>query len=120
MRQRENVQIKQRIQAARDCQKSYANVRHKPLEFQVGDRVMLKFHWMKYALMISSASLEDQWKLWIVKSSIKAVSPSSKFDGTPGELLSSHGNVKTNSGRNIHNSSQKPHPRQVPHLEPCG
>nr|GEZ72338.1 putative reverse transcriptase domain-containing protein [Tanacetum cinerariifolium] len=36
------VQIKQRIQAARDCQKSYADVRHTPLEFQVGDRVMLK------------------------------------------------------------------------------
>ncbi|GJV90103.1 putative reverse transcriptase domain-containing protein [Tanacetum coccineum] len=31
------VQIKQRIQAARDRQKSYANVRRKPLEFQVGD-----------------------------------------------------------------------------------
>nr|GEX33845.1 reverse transcriptase domain-containing protein [Tanacetum cinerariifolium] len=40
------VQIKQRNQAARDFQKSYANVRHKPLEFQVGDRVMLKVsHW---------------------------------------------------------------------------
>nr|GEV54756.1 putative reverse transcriptase domain-containing protein [Tanacetum cinerariifolium] len=36
------VQIKQRIQAARDRQKSYANVRRKPLKFQVGDRVMLK------------------------------------------------------------------------------
>ncbi|GJZ23716.1 putative reverse transcriptase domain-containing protein [Tanacetum coccineum] len=36
------VQIKQRIQAAHDCQKSYADVRRKPLEFQVGDRVMLK------------------------------------------------------------------------------
>ncbi|GJV39847.1 putative reverse transcriptase domain-containing protein [Tanacetum coccineum] len=36
------VQIKERIQAARDRQKSYADVRHKPLEFQVGDRVMLK------------------------------------------------------------------------------
>nr|GEX58027.1 putative reverse transcriptase domain-containing protein [Tanacetum cinerariifolium] len=36
------VQIKQRIQAARDHQKSYADVRRKPLEFQVGDRVMLK------------------------------------------------------------------------------
>ncbi|GJY82531.1 putative reverse transcriptase domain-containing protein [Tanacetum coccineum] len=40
------VQIKQRIQAARDRQKSYADVRRKPLEFQVGDRVMLKVsHW---------------------------------------------------------------------------
>nr|GEZ17990.1 putative reverse transcriptase domain-containing protein [Tanacetum cinerariifolium] len=36
------VQIKQRLQAARDRQKSYADVRHKPLEFQVGDKVMLK------------------------------------------------------------------------------
>nr|GEX09753.1 reverse transcriptase domain-containing protein [Tanacetum cinerariifolium] len=36
------LQIKQRIQPARDRQKSYSDVRHKPLEFQVGDRVMLK------------------------------------------------------------------------------
>ncbi|GJW06119.1 putative reverse transcriptase domain-containing protein [Tanacetum coccineum] len=36
------VQIKNRIQAARDRQNRYANIRRKPLEFQVGDRVMLK------------------------------------------------------------------------------
>ncbi|GJR49256.1 reverse transcriptase domain-containing protein [Tanacetum coccineum] len=36
------VQIRQHLQAARDRQRSYANVRRKPLEFQVGDRVMLK------------------------------------------------------------------------------
>ncbi|GJT13708.1 putative reverse transcriptase domain-containing protein [Tanacetum coccineum] len=36
------VQICQRLQVARDRQRSYANVRRKPLEFQVGDRVMLK------------------------------------------------------------------------------
>ncbi|GKD61821.1 putative reverse transcriptase domain-containing protein [Tanacetum coccineum] len=36
------VQIKSRIQATRDRQKSYADVRQKPLEFQVGDKVMLK------------------------------------------------------------------------------
>ncbi|GJX53023.1 putative reverse transcriptase domain-containing protein [Tanacetum coccineum] len=36
------VQIRQRLQAAKDRQRSYANVRRKPLEFQVGDRVMLK------------------------------------------------------------------------------
>nr|GEY34669.1 putative reverse transcriptase domain-containing protein [Tanacetum cinerariifolium] len=36
------VQIKQRLQATRDRQKSYANVRRRPLEFQVGDKVMLK------------------------------------------------------------------------------
>nr|GEU99327.1 putative reverse transcriptase domain-containing protein [Tanacetum cinerariifolium] len=36
------VQIKSRIQAACDRQKSYADVRRKPLEFQVGDKIMLK------------------------------------------------------------------------------
>ncbi|GKF90206.1 hypothetical protein Tco_0264169, partial [Tanacetum coccineum] len=36
------VQIRQRLQVARDRQMSYANIRQKPLEFQVGDRVMLK------------------------------------------------------------------------------
>ncbi|GJR31157.1 putative reverse transcriptase domain-containing protein [Tanacetum coccineum] len=36
------VQIQQRLQAARDRQRSYANVRRKPLEFQVGDQVMFK------------------------------------------------------------------------------
>ncbi|GKE87905.1 putative reverse transcriptase domain-containing protein [Tanacetum coccineum] len=36
------VQIKSHIQVARDRQKSYADVRRKPLEFQIGDKVMLK------------------------------------------------------------------------------
>nr|GEZ69783.1 putative reverse transcriptase domain-containing protein [Tanacetum cinerariifolium] len=36
------VQIKQRIQTARDRQKSYADLKHKPMEFQVKDKVMLK------------------------------------------------------------------------------
>ncbi|GJU30781.1 putative reverse transcriptase domain-containing protein [Tanacetum coccineum] len=36
------VQIKQRIQAARDRQKSYADLKRKPMEFQIGDKVMLK------------------------------------------------------------------------------
>ncbi|GKA79912.1 putative reverse transcriptase domain-containing protein [Tanacetum coccineum] len=34
--------IKQRIQTARDRQKSYADLKRKPMEFQVGDKVMLK------------------------------------------------------------------------------
>ncbi|GJZ98660.1 putative reverse transcriptase domain-containing protein [Tanacetum coccineum] len=36
------VLIKQRIQAAQDRQKSYADLMRKPIEFKVGDRVMLK------------------------------------------------------------------------------
>ncbi|GJS83800.1 putative reverse transcriptase domain-containing protein [Tanacetum coccineum] len=44
------VQIRQRLQAARDRQRSYANIRRKPLEFQVGDRVMLKVSPLAYKL----------------------------------------------------------------------
>nr|GFB79406.1 putative reverse transcriptase domain-containing protein [Tanacetum cinerariifolium] len=36
------IRIKQRMQAARDRQKSYADLKRKPMEFQVGDKVMLK------------------------------------------------------------------------------
>ncbi|GKD70674.1 putative reverse transcriptase domain-containing protein [Tanacetum coccineum] len=36
------VLIKQRMQAAQDRQKSYADRKQKPMEFEVGDRVMLK------------------------------------------------------------------------------
>ncbi|GJZ16554.1 putative reverse transcriptase domain-containing protein, partial [Tanacetum coccineum] len=36
------IQIKQRMQATRDRQKSYADLKRKPVEFQVGDKVMLK------------------------------------------------------------------------------
>ncbi|GJZ37138.1 putative reverse transcriptase domain-containing protein [Tanacetum coccineum] len=44
------VQIRQRLQAARDRQRSYANIRRKPLEFQVGDHVMLKVSPLAYKL----------------------------------------------------------------------
>ncbi|GJZ35685.1 putative reverse transcriptase domain-containing protein [Tanacetum coccineum] len=36
------IQIKQRMQVARDRQKSYADLKRKLMEFQVGDKVMLK------------------------------------------------------------------------------
>nr|GEX06733.1 putative reverse transcriptase domain-containing protein [Tanacetum cinerariifolium] len=36
------IQIKQGMQVARDRQKSYANLKRKPMELQVGDKVMLK------------------------------------------------------------------------------
>ncbi|GJZ98458.1 putative reverse transcriptase domain-containing protein [Tanacetum coccineum] len=40
------IQVKQRMQAARDRQKSYADMKRKPMEFEVGDKVMLKvFPW---------------------------------------------------------------------------
>ncbi|GJY92750.1 hypothetical protein Tco_0508532 [Tanacetum coccineum] len=36
------IQIKQRIQTACDRQKIYVDLKRKPMEFQVGDKVMLK------------------------------------------------------------------------------
>ncbi|GKD53587.1 putative reverse transcriptase domain-containing protein [Tanacetum coccineum] len=36
------IQIKQRIQVSRDRQKSYADLKRKPMDFQVGDKIMLK------------------------------------------------------------------------------
>ncbi|GJV09755.1 putative reverse transcriptase domain-containing protein [Tanacetum coccineum] len=44
------VVIKEKLKAARDRQKSYADNRRNPLEFKVGDRVMLK-----------SSHLEEAW-----------------------------------------------------------
>nr|GEW56760.1 hypothetical protein [Tanacetum cinerariifolium] len=181
------VQIKQRIQAARALQKSYTDVSRKPLEFQVGDRVMLKvppwkgvirfgkrrklnqryirpfkvlakvgdvayrlelpqqlsrvhstFHVSNLkkclfdeplAVPLDDIHIDD--KLHFVEEPVEgmdrevkrlkqAAFPLSRFDGTLGEVMSSHGNVKINSGRSIRISSQKRHPRQVPHLEPYG
>nr|GFB51860.1 putative reverse transcriptase domain-containing protein [Tanacetum cinerariifolium] len=39
---RKIVQVKQRMQAARDRQKSYADLKRKPMKFRVEDKVMLK------------------------------------------------------------------------------
>ncbi|GJW63260.1 putative reverse transcriptase domain-containing protein [Tanacetum coccineum] len=44
------IQIKKRIQAARDRQKSYADRRRKPLEFEVRDKVMLKVSPWKWVI----------------------------------------------------------------------
>nr|GEV19692.1 putative reverse transcriptase domain-containing protein [Tanacetum cinerariifolium] len=46
------IQIKKRIQAACDRQKSYADRRRKPLEFQVGDKVLSKVGTVAYRLEI--------------------------------------------------------------------
>nr|GEZ31868.1 reverse transcriptase domain-containing protein [Tanacetum cinerariifolium] len=48
------IQIKKRIQAARDRLKRYIDMRHKPLEFEVGDKVMATS-----VILISSDSSED-------------------------------------------------------------
>nr|GEV83958.1 putative reverse transcriptase domain-containing protein [Tanacetum cinerariifolium] len=46
------IQIKSRIQAGRDRQKSYSDVRRKPLEFLVGDKVLAKVRTIAYILKL--------------------------------------------------------------------
>ncbi|GJU04627.1 putative reverse transcriptase domain-containing protein [Tanacetum coccineum] len=178
------IQIKSRNQAACDRQKSYADVRRKPLEFQAGDRVMLKvspwkgvvcfgkrgklnpryigpfkvlakvetiayrlglpqqlsrvhstFHISNLkkclsdeplAIPLDEIHIDD--KLHFVEEPVeimdrgvkrlkKNVFPLSKFDGTLDEVLSSHGNVKTNSKRSICTPSPIAHLHPMPRLK---
>ncbi|GJZ28149.1 putative reverse transcriptase domain-containing protein [Tanacetum coccineum] len=97
------IQIKQRIQTARDRQKSYADLKRKPMEFQVGDKVMLKV--LKKVGAIAY-KLELPQELSMVHNDV--------FDGTLGEVLSLHGNGKINS--------EKKYPllfHQGPHSRKC-
>ncbi|GJX93618.1 putative reverse transcriptase domain-containing protein [Tanacetum coccineum] len=53
------IQIKQRMQAARDRQKSYTDLKRKPMEFQVGDKVMLKVRsWKCLTLLVKQGEFE--------------------------------------------------------------
>ncbi|GJU25030.1 putative ribonuclease H-like domain-containing protein [Tanacetum coccineum] len=58
------IQIKQRMQAARDRQKSYADLKRKPMEFQVGDKVMLKVFAYGKVLLGKTGKLEPKMKVW--------------------------------------------------------
>ncbi|GJW57730.1 putative reverse transcriptase domain-containing protein [Tanacetum coccineum] len=50
------IQIKQRMQAARDRQKSYADLKRKPMEFQVGDKVILYLNFRKRLRRVNNTS----------------------------------------------------------------
>ncbi|GJR15549.1 hypothetical protein Tco_0817152 [Tanacetum coccineum] len=49
------------MQTARDRQRSYANVRRKPLEFQVGDRIMLKVSPRKGVIRFGKRGKLNPW-----------------------------------------------------------
>ncbi|GJY67870.1 hypothetical protein Tco_0470852 [Tanacetum coccineum] len=53
--------IKQRMQAAQDRQKSYSDRKRKPMEFEVGDRVMLKVSpWKGVSLPLEGIHVDDK------------------------------------------------------------
>ncbi|GKF67410.1 hypothetical protein Tco_0197089, partial [Tanacetum coccineum] len=109
-------QIKERLITARSHQKSYADKRRKPLEFEVGDRVLLKVSpWKGVVRLGKKGKLAPRYvgQFEIVE----RVGPVAYRLKLPKEL-SILGNVKTNSGRNIQISSPNPYFPQVPQLEP--
>nr|GEU87459.1 putative reverse transcriptase domain-containing protein [Tanacetum cinerariifolium] len=55
------MQIHQCLQEARDRQRSYANIRRKPLEFQVGDCVMLKVSPRKGVIRFGKQGKYNPW-----------------------------------------------------------
>ncbi|GKD63269.1 putative reverse transcriptase domain-containing protein [Tanacetum coccineum] len=143
------IQIKQRMQAARDRQKIYADLKRKPMDFQVGDKVTLKvLPWKGVVRFGKRGKLNPRYvgsfkvleKVGSVAYKLELPEELSRvhntfhvsnlkkcyadeplavpLDGPPEEVMSSLGNVKTNSGRNIHTSSQRPHRRQMPRRKP--
>ncbi|GJY35298.1 putative reverse transcriptase domain-containing protein [Tanacetum coccineum] len=83
------VQIRQRLQAARDRQRSYANVRRKPLEFQVGDRVMLKVSPRKGVIRFGKQGKLNPWYIGPFKI-LKRIDPVAYTLELPEELSNVH------------------------------
>ncbi|GJT38672.1 hypothetical protein Tco_0938537 [Tanacetum coccineum] len=88
------------MQAAQDRQKSYADRKRKPMEFEIGDRVMLK------AGTSSRVEQSSPYFPCVKSEEIKAGYHWLRFAGTQGGALNSPGNVKILSNKNTHNSSQ--------------
>nr|GFB44264.1 putative reverse transcriptase domain-containing protein [Tanacetum cinerariifolium] len=123
------VQIKQSMQATRDRQKSYADLKRNPMEFQVGDKVMLKVSPWKWVVRFGKQGKlnpryvrpfkvlervgDVAYKLDLPEELSRVHNTfHSRFDGTPIEVLSLRRNTRINSERNTHTSSQRPHRRQ--------
>ncbi|GKB98994.1 hypothetical protein Tco_0985131 [Tanacetum coccineum] len=67
------IQIKERLKTARSRQKSYADKRRKPLEFKVGDRVLLKVSPWKPDVQVPLEEIEIDENLRFVKEPIEIV-----------------------------------------------
>ncbi|GJX73570.1 putative reverse transcriptase domain-containing protein [Tanacetum coccineum] len=73
------MQIKERLKMARDRQKSYADKRRKPLEFNISDRVLLKVSPWKGVvrfdtdLQVPLEEIKSDNKLYFIKEHVKIV-----------------------------------------------
>ncbi|GKB81427.1 hypothetical protein Tco_0948322 [Tanacetum coccineum] len=83
------VQTRQCLQAVRDRQRSYANVRRKPLEFQIGDRVMIKVSPHKGVIRFGKQKKLNPWYIRPFKI-LKMVGPVAYTLELPEELSNVH------------------------------
>ncbi|GJW95759.1 putative reverse transcriptase domain-containing protein [Tanacetum coccineum] len=67
------VLIKQRMQAAQDRQKSYADRKRKPMEFEVGDRVMFKVSHWKGVVRFGKRGIHVDDKLQFVEEPVEII-----------------------------------------------
>ncbi|GKC17882.1 putative reverse transcriptase domain-containing protein [Tanacetum coccineum] len=137
------IHIENRIQATRDRQKSYTDVRRKPLDLQVGDKVILKVSPWKGVIRFGKREkfnlryigsfmvlakvgpvayqlelpqqLSKVYSTFHVSNLKKCLSDETLvihlYDGTPREILSSHGKAKTSFEASIHTYFLTPHHR---------
>ncbi|GJZ02596.1 hypothetical protein Tco_0520557 [Tanacetum coccineum] len=80
------VLIKQRIQAAQDRQKSYANLKRKPMELEVEDTVMLKPRLERLPTSGTSSRVEQGIHSLLVKSMFVEVQRWRSWNGRSNDL----------------------------------
>nr|GEX53982.1 reverse transcriptase domain-containing protein [Tanacetum cinerariifolium] len=93
------IQIKERLKTTKERQKSYADKRRKPFEFNVHDRVLLKV-----SLWKGVVRFDRKGKLTPREGGFQLL----KFVESLSEDLNSHGSEKTNSKASTLISSQAP------------
>ncbi|GJX77285.1 putative reverse transcriptase domain-containing protein [Tanacetum coccineum] len=95
------VQIQQCLQAVRDRQRSYANIRRKPLEFQVGDRVMLKVSPRKGVIQFGKRGKLNPWYIGPFKI-LERIGPVTYKLELPEELYNVHSTFHISNLRNAY------------------
>nr|GEW21785.1 putative reverse transcriptase domain-containing protein [Tanacetum cinerariifolium] len=103
------IQIKSKIQVVHDRQKSYADVRRKPLEIQVGDKVMLKGLPWEGVIRLGKQGMLNPRRRRAVSTSRSGVSTASKIISTAEETISTAGvSMPVSTGGMVQENTSSP------------